>query len=93
MPARKIEWIEYASKYRRSFEKPPHGIQKKAREKEGIFITDAFDQRLRTHKLHGPFQNYWAYSVDGKYRVIFRFIDASDVLFFDIGPHSIYGGS
>ena len=93
MPARKIEWIEYASHYTRSFRKLPRDIRQKARKRESIFILDAFDPRLKTHKLHGVFQGYWGYSVDNKYRVIFRFLKGSDALFFDIGLHPIYGGS
>ena len=93
MPARRIEWIEYTSKYTRSFRKLSRLIQEKAREKEAIFAADAFDPRLKTHKLHGIFQGYFGYSVDNKYRVIFRFINASEVIFFDIGLHPIYGGS
>ncbi|MEK7541947.1 MAG: type II toxin-antitoxin system mRNA interferase toxin, RelE/StbE family [Patescibacteria group bacterium] len=93
MPARKIEWIEYTSRYTRSFKKLPRGIQKKTREREAMFTANAFDPRIKTHKLHGMFQDYWAYSVDNKYRVIFRFISGSEALFFDIGLHPIYGGS
>lgn len=93
MPARKIEWIEFASHYTRSFRKLPGGIQQRARGKEIIFMADAFDPRLKTHKLHGVLQEYWAYSVDNKYRVIFRFINNTEALFFDIGLHPIYGGS
>ena len=93
MPARKIEWIEYSSRYRRSFRKLPPDIQKKARGREAVFAAHAFDPRLKTHKLHGIFQDYWAYSVDGTYRVIFRFISITEALFFDIGRHAIYGGA
>ena len=82
--------VEYSTRYIRSFRKLPHGVQEKARRREEIFSTDPFDVRLETHKLHGKFQNYWAYSVDRKCRVIFRFIGKSGALFLDVGTHSIY---
>ena len=88
---RKINHIEYSTKYVRSFHKLPHLTQEKARMNEEIFCSDPFDPRLQTHKLHGKFQQYLAYSVDRRYRVIFRFISGSEVLFFDIGLHKIYG--
>lgn len=88
---KRISWIEYSTKYTRSFKKLPDTIKHEAREKEKLFRQNPFDSRLETHKLHGEFADYWAYSVDRKNRVIFRFIDSSGVLFFDIGPHPIYG--
>ena len=66
-------------------------FQQKAREKERIFRQDPFDAKLKTHKLHGKFADYWVYSVDYTYRVIFRFLNGREALFFDIGPHHIYG--
>lgn len=83
--------IEYGTKYLRSLKKLNTGIRQRAKEKENVFRADPFDKRLDTHKLHGKFQGYWSYSVDHKNRVIFRFLSNGDVLFFDIGPHPIYG--
>ena len=92
MSGRKVNQVEYSTKYLRSFRKLSHAVQERARERERTFYVDPFDARLETHKLHGKFQDYWAYSVDHKYRVVFRFVSGSDVLFFDIGLHKIYGG-
>lgn len=86
----KIKWVEYTTKYLRSWRKLSSDIQQKARVKEAVFRVDPFDARLQAHKLHGALQDYWGYSVDQKYRVVFRFIDGTRALFFDIGDHSIY---
>ena len=91
MNGRRIEYIEHSTKYLRSFRKLPQHIQQRAREKERIFRQDPFDTRMKTHKLHGKFADYWACSVDYTYRVVFRFLDGHAALFFDIGPHHIYG--
>ena len=90
---KRISSIEYNTKYLRSFKKLPIPIQQKTREKEYLFYANPFDPRLETHKLRGKFNGYWAYSVNHKYRVIFRFISNVKVLFFDIGLHPIYGQS
>jgi hypothetical protein len=42
---------------------------------------DAFDPRLRTHKLKGELSAYWAYSVNREYRVLFRFLGPSEAKF------------
>lgn len=88
-----VKKIEYSTKYIRSFRKLPGSVQQKARQKEIIFGRDPFNPQLKTHKLHGKLQEYWGYSVDFKYRVIFSFLNGGEVLFFDIGPHPIYQSS
>ena len=58
--------------------------------KDRMFRQNAFTVSLRTHKLKGPLDGYWAYSVNLEYRVLFRFINNHEVLYYDIGTHEIY---
>lgn len=37
-----------------------------------LFVKDPFHPQLRTHKLSGKLKGLWAFSIDYKYRVIFR---------------------
>lgn len=87
----KIKGVEYSTKFIRSLEKLSSDIQKKSHKKETIFRLNPFSPQLKTHKLHGVLEDYWSYSVDYHYRVVFRFVNSQEVLFFDIGPHHIYG--
>lgn len=64
-------------------------IKNKAEAKERIFRKNPFDQRLKTHKLHGKIKNLWSFSINAKYRVVFEF-DNSDVILLDVGDHKIY---
>lgn len=68
----------------------PAFVKKTFLEKESLFLTDPFHSSLETHKLHGKYKNYWAFTVIGQYRVMFRFMDSSDVGFINIGTHEIY---
>jgi addiction module RelE/StbE family toxin len=52
-----------------------------------LFLENPFDPRLRTHKLTGKLEGFWALSIDYDCRVIFQFIDKNDVLLIDIGGH------
>ncbi len=54
------------------------------------FRNDAFDPRLRTHKLKAKLSEYWAYSVNREYRILFRFLNPHEVIYYDIGTHEIY---
>lgn len=52
-----------------------------------LFSNEPFNPRLRTHKLTGRLEGLWAFSVNYDCRVIFRFLDKSEVLLIDIGGH------
>jgi addiction module RelE/StbE family toxin len=78
------------SQFKKSYKKLPKIIQKKAERREKIFISNPFNPVLETHKLKGRLKNYWSYSVDENYRILFRFENKNKVIYFDIGTHEIY---
>jgi hypothetical protein len=49
--------------------------------------TNAFDQRLRTHKLSGRLKDLWSFSVEYDLRIVFAFLEGDQALFVDIGTH------
>ncbi len=79
-------------RYRRSFKRLDAQLQKLANERIVIFRQNAFDPRLDTHSLHGKLKNQWSFSVDGRNRILFEFLNKkkNEVVFLDIGDHSIY---
>ena len=83
--------VYHTARFLKSLKRLGQFTQKKAEERNGIFKKDPFDSRLDTHKLHGRFQGFWAYSVDYHYRVVFVFKDSETVTYWDIGPHHMYG--
>jgi mRNA interferase YafQ len=50
------------------------------------FAANPRDPLLRTHKLKGELDGYWAFSVDDDLRVLFRW-DADVVFLVNIGTH------
>ena len=82
--------IYYSSKFKREYKKLPMHIKKLAEERERVFRGDPFDRALETHKLHGRFKEYWAFSIDEIYRIIFEFVKKDIVWFHSVGDHSIY---
>jgi len=89
MPQR-ISKVRITSDFEKSFRKLPTHIQNLAIKKDKWFRLDAFDKRLHTHKLKGELNGYWSYSVDHKYRILFRFLNDDEVIYYDIGTHDIY---
>jgi len=82
--------IYYSTKFRREYKKLPKPIKILAESKESIFRTNTFDKRLDTHRLHGRLREFWSFSIDGKYRIIFEFTEKDVIWFHSVGGHSIY---
>lgn len=82
--------IYYSSKFEREYKKLPKKMKKSAEEKEEIFRKNPFDPQLNTHKLHGRLKDYWVFSVNDKYRIIFEFVKKDIIWFHSIGDHSVY---
>lgn len=82
--------ILVTKKFEKQLKKLPKEIQDLVIKKEEIFRLNPFDIRLRSHKLHGKFEGFWAFSVKYDYRVIYEFIEEATVYFYEIGNHNIY---
>jgi mRNA-degrading endonuclease YafQ of YafQ-DinJ toxin-antitoxin module len=50
------------------------------------FAADPQDPLLRTHKLKGELEAYWAFSVDDHLRVLFRW-DGEEAFLVNLGSH------
>ena len=77
-------------KFSRQYKKLPHSIKAAAIKQEVIFRKDPFDPHLRTHKLKGALDGFWAFSITYSYRIIFDFADEQTIRFYAIGDHDIY---
>ena len=87
---RSIVHIDVSSDFTKAFRRLPARIQRLADTKTDWFSANAYDPRLKTHKLSGQLESRWAFSVNREYRILFRFTDADSVLFDLIGTHAIY---
>jgi len=66
-------------------------VKEAAEEKEKLFRINPFDPMVKTHKLTGKLKDYWSFSVNSKYRIIFEFVKEDIVWFHSVGSHRIYG--
>ncbi len=90
MQSVQVKFVHFTPHFLRSFQKLPRSIQTLTKKKDDWFRNDPFDTRLRTHKLKGELTGVWAYSVNQEYRVLFRFLNGKEVVYYDIGTHNIY---
>lgn len=82
--------VHSTSEFEKSFRRLPIRIQDLAAKKDTWFRQDAFDCRLHTHKLKGELSGYWSYYINRQYRILFRFLNGTEVVYYDIGTHDIY---
>lgn len=82
--------IYYSSKFAREYKRLPLKVKNLAEKKEKIFRQNPFDQRLKTHKLTGRLKEFWSFSLDESYRIIFEFADEDNIWFHSVGSHEIY---
>ena len=82
--------ILYSPKFARQYKKLSVVIQEKAEICESWFREDPFDPRLKTHKLSGTLEGFYAFSVNFSHRIIFDFQHRNIVRFYQIGTHDIY---
>ena len=73
-----------------AFKKLSEEIKKIAKTKIILFEDNFLHPGLKTHKLKGPLSNFWAFSITKNYRVLFRFLEDNEVIYYDIDTHDIY---
>lgn len=82
--------VNTAPRFEKHFKRLPPSVQKQATEKDELFRGNPHHQQLCTHQLRGALEGFWSYSVNYRYRVLFRFVKQGEVLYYDIGTHAIY---
>ena len=88
--SRRILRVSVSPHFERIVRKLPTRLQRQATEHDQIFRANPFDGRLKTHPLKGKLKGLWAYSVDYRHRVLFEFLNDTEVLYHDIGSHDVY---
>jgi len=62
-------------------------LKTKAEKQERLFRNNPFHPSLHTEKLEPRGKQVWSFRIDKSYRVAFRFITGTKVLFLTVGPH------
>jgi len=83
--------IRYRPRFERQYKKLDKEILTLAEKACDEFVKNPFSPKLKTHKLNGKYQEYWSFSINFHYRIIFRFVSGKVVEFYQVGDHNIYG--
>ena len=86
----KINKAYTTSNFRKKFDNLSKEVQKITVSKIIIFENNFLHPGLNVHKLKGKFSAFWAFYVTKNYRILFRFLKANEVIYYDIDTHDIY---
>lgn len=79
--------VEVTQEFEQRFSELPAPIRRQAERKRRIFCENPFHPSLNTEKLNPKQREVWSFRINKQYRIIFRFLDGSKVLFLTCGPH------
>ena len=91
MRIRVIKKIYYSTHFLESLSKITAQVERDFLKRESLFLKDPFHRSLKTHKLSGTYQDFYAFWINYRYRIMFKFLNNnSEVIFVNIGTHEIY---
>jgi len=83
--------VKYTKPFLKQFKKLSPTIQKKAKSAIKKFGSSPKDKSLKAHKLSGELKNFYSFSVDYKYRIVFEINKKTKVInLLKIGNHEVY---
>ena len=82
--------VGFMPEFFRSLKKLTPQLQELAFERIELFRERGNHRRLKVHKLHGKYQGFYGFSIDGKYRIMFEWISGTEARLHTAGDHSMY---
>ena len=82
--------VKFSSSFERAFKKwKKHHpeLLETFLERFVTFCANPNHPQFKTHKLSGNLKDFWSFSINYSYRVVFYYLSESQVLFEDIGTH------
>jgi plasmid maintenance system killer protein len=76
--------------FENKFRKLPKSLQRMAIRKILLFENNPSHPSLKTHKLKGALTGFLSFYINKSYRVLFRFLEHNEVIYYDIDTHDIY---
>lgn len=91
MQNRGIQKIYYSAHFIESLSKVSTQAKQDFLKKESLFLKNPFHRSLKTHKLSGKYQDFYAFWINYHYRIMFKFLNNNGkIILVNIGTHEIY---
>jgi len=83
--------LSFKPRFLRKFNRLPRPLREEAREKIELFRDTKNHQLLKVHKLQGRMSDCCSFSVNYRYRIIFKWEKQNEsAVLLTIGDHSVY---
>ncbi|MBI5152545.1 type II toxin-antitoxin system mRNA interferase toxin, RelE/StbE family [Candidatus Peregrinibacteria bacterium] len=82
--------ILYKPTFVRQYKKYSKPLQDEIKEKIGLFCQDPNHSFLKTHKLKGKLKDFWSFSVNYEYRIVFKYESKNTAILLAVGDHDVY---
>ena len=82
--------IVFAAKIIRQIRDLESALQEEVYEKIDLFRDAGNHKQLKVHKLHGRMRGYYSFSVNYKFRIVFKYINKKTIILLTVGDHEIY---
>lgn len=82
--------VLYKPSFVRQYQKLEPELQKEIKEKIEQFKDRDNHKRLEVHKLSGKLEGRHSFSVNYKYRIVFRWKDNNTAVLLAVGDHDVY---
>lgn len=82
--------VLYKPIFIRQYKKLPEALQQEIKEKIEIFKADPNHAYLKTRKLKGKLKEFFSFSVNYEYRIVFQYENKKTAVLLTVGNHDIY---
>ena len=82
--------ILYKPTFVRQFNKLEELLQDEVLDKIELFKDKKNHKQLKIHKLTGKLKDFYSFSVNYSYRIVFSYENKKSVVFLAIGDHNVY---
>jgi mRNA-degrading endonuclease YafQ of YafQ-DinJ toxin-antitoxin module len=83
--------VAFKPSFVRQLKKLPTLLKEEVIEKIELFKNEASHPVLKIHKLHGDLKEYFSFSVNYRYRIVFTWeIKNKSAIFVAVGDHEVY---
>ncbi len=82
--------VDYTARFIRDYRRLQPDLKSEIVKKIELFKNRENHKVLEVHKLHGKMKDRYSFSVNYRYRIVFRFEDKNTVALLTVGDHDIY---
>ncbi len=82
--------IGYAPSFLRQVKTLSGELQAEAVEKIAVFVDEKSHKTLKVHKLKGRLVGRHSFSINYRYRIVFKYIAKKEAILLAIGDHDVY---